>query len=298
MSKAKSKNWTIGTERRGGTMAEGLSDRFASESRDLAIPAAREPKLFDTGTLPAGRAEQFQTCRAWIDDARGRANATVREAHQNFAVEAGAALAEILRDELWREEYATVHAYAKADWGWTAARLYQFVKAGPAIAKVVPVLDGPVPESQAVILAPVLDSHGAAAVRESVAYVEKSGRKVTAANLATAVRKLGYVPSAKESEAATAPAATSVVVDDQEQAELPAPAKPVRAERTAVERLEDARERLGRVANLVSRTAVHDATGEHPAHAARVLRALTADVVLIAGALGLRVVGEDGKPLS
>lgn len=266
-------------------LQRGKANRTGSGANPL-VPsptagAAALPSPIDPAAVTGTPEERLRAFEGAIDAATSSVRRAVASAKERFVVEAGIALREIRDQELYKVTHATFEAYVGERWTISRPRAYELIDAAPKMIAVSALVDTPVVESHARILAPILEQHGPDAAREVIAKAQAdagpSGGRLTAAALKRAQRQAGYAP--------------------RREAPTPSPAAPARPQRSAVERLDEALERLGRTSNLLTQTAVHDATGEHPVHAARTLNAITREFVSLAHALGLTVVGSDGKAL-
>lgn len=161
---------------------------------EVADPFAPQP--LDPATVTGTTEEKLATFERAIDEAKETAGRTLKAARARFVVEAGTALRAI-RDEdggLYKVTHATFEDYIASRWEMDRTRAYQLIDAAPAMLVMSKIFDTAPVESQARVLAPVLDTRGPEAVREVVAAVKTSGEKITAATLKAAADRLGYIP--------------------------------------------------------------------------------------------------------
>lgn len=113
---------------------------------------------------------------------------TVRAAQEQFARQAGPAIEEVHRDELWREEgWPSFNAWFKHIVGFESSHVYEILDG----VKVSRVLGQPVNIGQGRALAPVLRKHGEDAVRRQWSAAEAAGRP-TAKMLKAKAIDLGF----------------------------------------------------------------------------------------------------------
>lgn len=290
-------------------MRKGQQNRGGSGGNPLVPTRPADPPagpVLDPATVSGPPEEQLAAFEAEIRSEFAAAT----KAQARYVIRVGSALREIRDRGLYTVGYATFEAYAEGVWGLKRRRAYEFIEMAPKMLAVCEISHIPVVESQARVLAPLLEAHGADAVKAVVSRAqtraqegESKGGKVTAGLLKAAARDVGYAVPRTPPTAVPATGPGGVVVEqlldddhDQEQPATQASARRSRPERSAIERLQELDERwLSRAANAMSKTLVHDATGEHPVAAARVLRTLTAEVMQLNEALGLKVVGPDDK---
>jgi hypothetical protein len=161
-----------------------------------AVPDPFAPKPVDPATVTGTDAERLAAFEAAIDAAKETAGNSLKAARARFVVEAGTALRAI-RDEgggLYKVTHATFEEYISQRWDMDRTRAYQLIDAAPVMLVMSKIFDTAPVESQARVLAPVLEAHGETAVREVVAAVRQTGEKVTAKAIRDAADRLNYVP--------------------------------------------------------------------------------------------------------
>lgn len=154
------------------------------------------PKPLDPAAVTGTAEERLAAFEAVIDEAKETAATSLKAARARFVVEAGSALRAI-RDEdggLYKVTHGTFEEYIRQRWDMDRARAYQLIGAAPAMLTMSKIFDTAPVESQARALAPVLEAHGEAAVREVVVAVKQSGDKLTAATLKAAALRMHYIP--------------------------------------------------------------------------------------------------------
>lgn len=265
-------------------LAQGKAARSGKGNAGNPLIANGAAAPVDPNRVQGDPAQRLAEFEAAIDAATAIAEQSVRAAKARFAIEAGTALRQIRDQELFRITHDTFAAYVKQRWSIGPTRAWQLIEAAPAMLAAATIVDGPIVEAHAVILEPVITASGAHAARELYQGVLEEHGKATAGLLRDAVEKAGY---ARPKPPQRAP-------------ELPEqrPAVGGGRSRTALERLDDAHERLARVSAAVTRTALQDAAAQHEPHATRTVREITAELTAIAAALGLAIVPADsvGEP--
>ena len=256
----------------GTTILVGDQIAAATSAAVALVPGARQARPIVAADVTGTPAEQLRAYEAAIESANETAQQTLSAARARYVIEAGTALREIRDRELYLVTHGSVETYVEQRWGMSRTRAYELIGAAPLMLALSEISDTPVIESQVRVLAPVLRSDRPALAGELLDRVRRDGGgKVTAKALKKAVKDAGFT-TARTTAA-------------------PKPAAHTAGHRTPVERLAAAQERLSRVAGSVTRATVRAAADEHPAHTARLVADLTADVTAIAAALGLTVGG-------
>ncbi|MER7488689.1 hypothetical protein ABTY20_22850 [Streptomyces sp. NPDC126497] len=180
----------------------GARSRVAAPAVNPLLPAASEapdpfaPKPLDPAAVTGTAEERLAAFETAIDEAKETAATSLKAARARFVVEAGTALRAI-RDEdggLYKVTHDTFEEYIVGRWGMDRTRAYQLIDAAPAMLVMSKIFDTAPVESQARVMAPVIEAHGETAVREVVAAVKQSGEKVTAAALRAAAVRMHYIP--------------------------------------------------------------------------------------------------------
>ncbi|GCE01577.1 hypothetical protein [Embleya hyalina] len=250
-----------------------VGDQIAAAASSAAalVPGARQAQVVDPAGVTGTPAEQLRFYEAAIDAAAENHRNSMAAAKARVTVEIGMALQEIRSRDLYKVTHATFESYVEQRFQLSRQRAYQILEAAPVMFALTKIFDTPLAESHGRILAPVMEQHGIEAAKAVVAKAQEAG-KVTGASLRDARKAAGFAPEPSPRAASSNPRSS------------------------VFERLQLAQERLTRVSAAVTRTAVHDANAEHPAHARRLVLDLTDDLVSIANALGLTV-SRNGSPL-
>lgn len=178
----------------------GARSRVDAPAVNPLLPAAPEapdpfaPKPLDPATVTGTAAERLAAFEAAIDEAKDTAAGSLKAARARFVVETGTALRAIRDDDLFKLSHETFDAYITGRWDMDRTRAYQLIDAAPVMLVMSKIFDTAPVESQARVLAPVLEAHGESAVREIVAAARQSGSKVTAKAIRDAADRLNYVP--------------------------------------------------------------------------------------------------------
>lgn len=159
-----------------------------------AVPDPFVPAPVDPATVTGSDEERLAAFEAAMAAAQNVAEESLGKARARFVIEAGAALRAI-RDDPGKlyAAYGTFEDYIVKRWQMDRSRAYQLIDAAAPMIVMSKIFDVPPVESQARVLAPVLEDHGEDAVRETVVVVRTSGDKVTAATLKAAAVRLGYI---------------------------------------------------------------------------------------------------------
>lgn len=191
----------------------GLSDVLRARHNptfvEPAAPPAPDPfapRPVDPAAVTGTEAERLAAYEAAIDEAQKTAATSLKAARARFVVEAGTALRAIRDEGLFALSHKTFEEYILGRWDMDRSRAYQLIDAAPAMLVMSKIFDTPPVESQARVMAPVIEAHGEPAVREVVAAVKTAGEKVTAATLRAAALRLRYVPEQPPAEPEAAPA--------------------------------------------------------------------------------------------
>jgi hypothetical protein len=179
-----------------GERALGGDDDTVNPLLPAEKPDPFAPKVLDPASVTGTAEERLAAFEAAIDEAKETAGNSLKAARARFVVEAGTALRAI-RDEdggLYKGSYATFEEYIAKRWDMDRSRAYQLIDAAPAMVLMSKIFDTAPVESQARVLAPVLEAHGEEAVREVVVAVKQTGAKVTAAAIREAAHRLHYIP--------------------------------------------------------------------------------------------------------
>jgi hypothetical protein len=201
----------------GGGRAAGLAGllpgrapkRDAAEPGTSAVPAPPDP--FEAVPLQRDQVTGTPAERlALVEDALRRAKLneleSVRAARVRGRIEAGAALAILVEDELHKEAgYASLDEYAATVLHMDRTAVYEFIKDGLRLALVAPLsksTNRPLLPAQAKVLAPIVETHGQDKARTVLERAEADGGKVTVASLKAAAQELELeVTTAKKSPA-------------------------------------------------------------------------------------------------
>jgi hypothetical protein len=192
---------------RAGGLSDVLRSRHAGAERPddgtatppRAVPGGVDPfapQPLDPAAVTGTAEEKLAAFERAIDEAKETAGRSLKAARARFVVEAGTALRAI-RDEdggLYKVTHETFEEYITDRWEMDRTRAYQLIDAAPAMLVMSKIFDTAPVESQARVLAPVLDTHGPEALREVVAAVKTSGEKLTAASIKAAALRLRYIP--------------------------------------------------------------------------------------------------------
>ncbi|MFG3545365.1 hypothetical protein [Streptomyces clavifer] len=195
--------------------------RDAVEPDTSAVPVLPDP--FDATPLQRDQVTGTPAERlAVVKDALRRAKLTemesVRAARVRGRIEAGAALAILVEDELPKEAgYASLDEYAATVLHMDRTAVYEFIKDGKRLALVAPLSKAknkPLLPAQAKILAPIVETHGQDKARTVLERAEADGGKVTVASLKAAAQELELDVARAEKGPAprrTAPAPLDVI---------------------------------------------------------------------------------------
>lgn len=193
--------------------AAGLSDvlraRHSTASAEPTEPEKPDPftpRPVDPAAVTGTEAERLAAYEAAIDAAQKTASDSLKAARARFVVEAGTALRAIRDEGLFTLSHGTFEEYIVGRWEMDRTRAYQLIDAAPAMLVMSKIFDTAPVESQARVMAPVIEAHGETAVREVVAAVKTAGEKVTAATLRAAAVRMKYIPEQPAAEPEAAPA--------------------------------------------------------------------------------------------
>ncbi|KQZ17914.1 hypothetical protein AB0K86_21875 [Streptomyces clavifer] len=171
--------------------------RDAVEPDTSAVPVLPDP--FDATPLQRDQVTGTPAERlAVVKDALRRAKLTemesVRAARVRGRIEAGAALAILVEDELHKEAgYASLDEYATTVLHMDRTAVYEFIKDGKRLALVAPLskaTNRPLLPAQAKVLAPIVETHGQDVAHGVLERAEADGGKVAAASLKAAAQEM------------------------------------------------------------------------------------------------------------
>ncbi|WP_103515014.1 hypothetical protein [Streptomyces sp. SM10] len=185
----------------GGGRAAGLPGRApkrdAAEPDTSTVPVLPDP--FEAVPLQRDQVTGTPAERlALVEDTLRRAKLTEREsvraARVRGRIEAGAALAILVEDELHKEAgYASLDEYAATVLHMDHTAVYEFIKDRTRPALVAPLsksTNRPLLPAQAKVLAPIVETHGQDKARTVLERAEANGGKVTVASLEAAAQEL------------------------------------------------------------------------------------------------------------
>ncbi|MFD5110341.1 hypothetical protein [Streptomyces cinereoruber] len=190
------------------TTGVAVGDQVALAAHQAALAAGDitpdpfTPQPLDAATLTGTPAERLALVEAALRAADDHATGSVKAAKARWTIEKGAALRILVDQDLYTARgHASLAAYADEVLHTSRDNVYKTIEAAEALRailaapRVSKIFDTPPNASQAKALVPVLalDSGEDKAV-EIVTDVKTSGRKLTAAALTAAARRLGYAP--------------------------------------------------------------------------------------------------------
>ncbi|MGC5401890.1 hypothetical protein ACPXCP_39890 [Streptomyces sp. DT20] len=164
-------------------------------SAALTVPAADpfEAAPLRRDQLTGTPEERLLMVEAALRRAKLTEMESVRAARVRGRIEAGAALALFVEDELHKTAgYASLDEYATDVLHMDRSAVYEYIKDGKRLALVAPLSSAserPLLPSQAKVLAPIVERDGEAKARQVLELAESRG-KVTAASLTAAAKEL------------------------------------------------------------------------------------------------------------
>ncbi|MFB7611626.1 hypothetical protein [Streptomyces gardneri] len=172
--------------------------RAAVAAGDIA-PDPFDPQPLDPEAVTGTVEEQLATVTAALHRAKNTAAGSAKAARARLTVELGAALAIGLDRNLYKAGgYASVEAYAEGEVDLNRQYVNELIADSKRIRAVMAAglsefSDSPPLASHAKILAPILaQEDGPAKAQKVVTEAKSSGKKVTAAALAAAAKRLGF----------------------------------------------------------------------------------------------------------
>lgn len=181
-----------------GDQVAQAANRAAVAAGDIA-PDPFTPQPLDPEAVTGTPQEQLATVTAALHRAKSTAAGSAKAARVRLTIELGAALDIALDRDLYKTGgYTSVEAYAEAEVDLNRQYVYELIADSKRIRAVMAAglsefSDSPPPASHAKVLAPIVaQDNGPARAQEVVTDVQASGKKVTAAALAAAAKRLGY----------------------------------------------------------------------------------------------------------
>ncbi|MFB7454002.1 hypothetical protein [Streptomyces sp. NPDC056194] len=187
------------------TAGVAVGDQVAQAANRAAIAAGDitpdpfAPDPLDPDAVTGTPEEQLAVVTAALHRAKATAAGSARAARVRLTIELGAALAIALDRDLYKVAgYPNVETYAEAEVDLNRQYIYELIADSKRIRAVMAAglsefSDNPPPASHAKILAPIVaQEDGSTRAQEVVADAKANSKKITAAALAAAAKRLGY----------------------------------------------------------------------------------------------------------
>lgn len=162
---------------------------------DTAVPATDpfEAAPLRRDQLIGSQEERLHIVETALRQAKLTEMESVRAARVRGRIEAGAALALLVEDDLYKAAgFASLDAYAADVLHMDRSAVYEYIKDSKRLALVAPLnsaSERPLLPSQAKVLAPIVEKDGETKARQVLELAESTG-KVTVASLTAAAKKL------------------------------------------------------------------------------------------------------------
>ncbi|MFE0654187.1 hypothetical protein ACFVZH_37150 [Streptomyces sp. NPDC059534] len=184
-----------------GDQVAQAANRAAAVAGDIA-PDPFAPEPLDPEAVTGTPQEQLAVVTAALHRAKATAAGSARAARVRLTIELGAALGIALDRDLYKAAgYLNVESYAEAEVDLNRQYIYELIADSKRIRTVMAAglsefSDNPPPASHAKVLAPIVaQEDGPTRAQEVVADAKVNSKKITAAALTAAAKRLGYTTS-------------------------------------------------------------------------------------------------------